>query len=37
MIKIIDPHTCADIDLQQRHQQLTSTFIARKLYSILGG
>jgi hypothetical protein len=33
--KIVGPHTCADIDLQQRHRQLTSTLIARKLYSIL--
>jgi hypothetical protein len=33
--KIVGPHTCADIDLQQRHRQLTSTLCARKLYSTL--
>jgi hypothetical protein len=33
--KIVGPHTCADIDLQQRHRQLTSTLIAIKLYSAL--
>jgi hypothetical protein len=31
--KIVGPHTCADIDLQQRHRQLTSTLIDRKLHS----
>jgi hypothetical protein len=33
--KIIGPHTCADIDLQQRYGQLISTLIVRKLYSTL--
>jgi hypothetical protein len=31
--KIVGPHTFADIDLQLRHRQLTSTLITRKLYS----
>jgi hypothetical protein len=33
--KIVGPHTCAEKDLQQRHRQLTSTLIARKLHSTL--
>jgi hypothetical protein len=35
IIKIVGPHTCADIYLQKRHRWLASTLIARKLYSTL--
>jgi hypothetical protein len=33
--RIIGPHTCADVELQQMHRQLTSTLIATRLYSLL--
>ena len=35
--KIVGPHTCAQTDLKQKHRQLTSTLIARKLYTTLKG
>jgi hypothetical protein len=35
--KIVGPHTCAMTDLKQKHQQLTSTLIARTLYTTLKG
>ena len=35
--KIVGPHTCAQIDRKQKHRQLTSTLIARKLYTTLKG
>jgi hypothetical protein len=35
--KIVGPHTCAQIDLKQKHRRLTSTLIARKLYITLKG
>ena len=35
--KIVGPHTCAQIDLKQKHGQLTSALIARKLYTTLKG
>jgi hypothetical protein len=35
--KIVGPHTCAQTDLQQKHRQLTSTLIARALYTTLKG
>jgi hypothetical protein len=33
--KIVDPHTCAEKDLEMKHRQLTSTLIARTLYTTL--
>jgi len=33
--KVVEPHTCAEEELEQRHRQLTSTLIAPRLYSIL--
>jgi hypothetical protein len=35
--KTVGPHTYAQIDLKQKHQQLTSTLIARTLYTTLKG
>jgi len=33
--KVVGPHTCAEEELEQRHQQLTSTLIVARLCSIL--
>jgi hypothetical protein len=33
--KVVGPHTCASHDLNTKHQQLTSTLIAKRLMEIL--
>ena len=35
--KIVGPHTCVQKDLNQKHRQLTSTLIARRLFTTLKG
>ena len=35
--KVVGPHNCADHELTLRHQQLTSTLIAKRLMGILQG
>jgi hypothetical protein len=35
--KIVGPHTCAQTDLNQKHRQLTSTLIVKRLYTTLKG
>ena len=35
--KSCQPHNCADHELTQRHRQLTSTLIAKRLMGILQG